>query len=132
MTINKNVFVLTLLASTLSIMPNVCGAVANIGTWSFLQGTPAEAFNRQDWSIFGDSIDNTLENAADGSTTAWENPKTKSSGEIEILRTVRNSAHFCRLVRITNQAKNSSNVMDLIFCKQPNGEWKIANPSTRR
>jgi surface antigen len=106
--------------------------VANIGTWSFLQGTPAETFNKQDWSIFETSIADTLNNAQDSETKTWANPKTKMSGELQVLRTVKTAAQDCRLLKITNHAKDNTNEMELIFCKQPDGKWKIASPKVNK
>ena len=128
MKIKKNVVLITLFAGFIGLLPNICNAIANIGTWSFLQGTPAETFTKQDWSIFRSSINDTLNNAQDNETKSWSNPKTNVSGEIEVLRSVNNAAHDCRLLKISNHAKNNDNVMELIFCKQTDGTWKIANP----
>lgn len=108
--------------------PATTMAVANIGTWSFLRGTPAEFFTDKDWAILESTLMDVLNNGEDGSTTAWNNSRTKASGDIQILRTVNNTAHYCRLVRFTSQAKSRSNQMELIYCKQPDGEWKIAMP----
>ncbi|MFZ4700598.1 MAG: hypothetical protein ACOYMG_11170 [Candidatus Methylumidiphilus sp.] len=131
MKINKQIFAVMLLSTILTSTPTVCSAAANIGTWSFLQGTPAEIFNKQDWSIFEASINDTLDNAQDNESKSWENPKTKVSGEIEVLRTVNNAAHHCRLLKINNHAKDLNNEIELIFCKQPSGKWKIANPTSK-
>lgn len=128
---NKRFLVVMFLSTIILSTPNVCGALANIGTWSFLQGTPAETFTKQDWSIFEASINDTLDNAQDNESKSWVNPKTKVSGEIEVLRTVNNAAHNCRLLKITNHAKDLNNEMELIFCKQADGKWKIANPTRK-
>ncbi|MEI7868926.1 MAG: RT0821/Lpp0805 family surface protein [Candidatus Methylumidiphilus sp.] len=131
MKINRKAFVLSLLTAVAFMVPGSCGAVANIGTWSFLQGTPAETFNKQDWSIFESTMTDTLNTAQDEETKTWQNPKTKTSGEIKVLRTVNNSAHDCRLLKITNNAQGNSNELELIFCKQPDGKWKIATPKVK-
>ena len=129
MKINTNIFVASLLALLVSLAPNVCSALANIGTWSFLNGTPAEVFNKQDWSLFEATIMDTLNTAQDDETKTWANPKTRASGEVKVLRTVKTSAQDCRLLRLTNKSPNRENAIELIFCKQPNGSWKIASPS---
>ena len=131
MKVTKHTLAATIFSATILLVPNICNAIANIGTWSFLQGTPAETFNKQDWSIFQNAIFDTLDTAQDNDTKSWENPATKTSGEIKVLRSVNNSAHNCRLLNIATRAKDSSNDMELIFCKQPNGKWKIATPKLK-
>lgn len=125
---NAKVYSVALLASMVALAPNVCNAVANIVTWSFLNGTPAETFTKQDWSIFESAISDTLNNAQDEETKTWANSKTNASGEIKVLRTVKTPAQYCRLAQITNKSPDRENVMELIFCKQPNGKWEVASP----
>jgi surface antigen len=131
MKITKQALTASILSTVILVAPNICHAIANIGTWSFLQGTPAETFNKQDWSIFEKAIFDTLDNAQDNETKTWQNPATNTSGEIKVLRSVKNSAHDCRLLNIITHAKDSNDDMELIFCRQPSGKWKIATPKVK-
>lgn len=100
-------------------------AVANFGTYSFLKNTPAQQFTDEDWKMFEDTLNGALNEAADGASKTWENPNTKASGEIKILKTVKKGDMDCRELKITNQSKDRKRTTGQIFCKQPDASWKV-------
>ena len=124
---NSKLVVLTLLSMVSGFTPSISGAAANIGTWSFLKGTPAEMFTDEDWSIFESNLVSTIGSEQDGASNTWENPKTHNSGTITVLKTLKNGDQDCKLLQITNQAKDRKRVTKPLFCKQPDWGWKVTS-----
>lgn len=100
-------------------------AAANIGMYSFLRNTPAELFADEDWRLFKDALNGSLNGAAEGATQTWKNPATRVSGEITILKSSMSGGQDCRQARITNRAKDRKRTSVAVFCKQPDGSWKV-------
>jgi surface antigen len=121
----KTTRITALLISLMSLVFSApVGAAANIGTYSFLRGTPAELFTDEDWKIFKESLAGALNDPTVGAAKTWENPSTRVSGTITILKAFKQGDADCRLVRITNQAKDRKHTSEPTFCKSADGDWK--------
>ena len=103
-------------------------AIAYYGTYSsILWNTPGQYFTDDDWKLFENTLNNTLNTAKDGETRAWANPATKASGEFTILRSVQRGDNSCREVKIISQAQGRRRVLGKAFCKQDDGTWKVVS-----
>lgn len=91
-----------------------------------LKGTPLSAFTDEDISLFEAAQSEALEERRDGSVVSWENPDTGASGTVTPLQTDRRGDGECRLLRIVNRADNRQGESQFWFCRQPDGQWKIA------
>lgn len=90
--------------------------------FQWLDDSAIADFSEQDWDIFGQTLENLLENGQDGSVTEWRNEISGNSGSMEISPSETSS---CRLLQITNRSATKLGTNQFQFCKQPNGEWKL-------
>jgi surface antigen len=94
---------------------------------NFMKDTPYTHFTDEDHKIFNETLNDTLNNGADGESRAWSNPKTKAGGEVKPLKTFERKGTPCRTVYIANKAKGRSASSKYNFCKQASGTWALAN-----
>lgn len=123
----KKIRITALLVCLMGLGFSMPAHAVNIGNYPFLKNTPAELFSDDDWKIFRETLNNALRELADGTTKTWENPSTKVSGSITVVTTVKNSDTDCRHVKITSLAKEQKGSSGAIFCKEPDGSWKLFN-----
>lgn len=95
--------------------------------YGFIEETPTTRFTREDNRIFNETMNDTLNNAADGETRTWSNPKTRASGEITPIKSFDRDGLACRTARIRNIARGRTGDNTFNFCKQQTGEWQLAN-----
>lgn len=93
-----------------------------------LKDTPLSEFNEEDLSLFENAHKEALENRGDGDTVTWKNPDSGASGTITPLRTDRSGGRNCRLLRILSSAGGRTGDSRFWYCKQADGQWKIASP----
>jgi hypothetical protein len=87
---------------------------------------PARNFSDEDWQYLNRAIGHTLQNVEDGASYRWKNPASPASGLIEILESTTRDGTPCRRTRLTNFYDEIKGVTEFVFCKQPDGEWKVA------
>jgi hypothetical protein len=87
---------------------------------------PARKFSDADWQYLNDAIEHSLANVEDGTSYRWNNPASPAFGLIEILETLSRDGMPCRRMRLTNFYDELKGVTEFIFCKQADGEWKVA------
>ena len=99
----------------------------------FLAFSPVRFFNDQDWKLLEETSDDLLENAADGESRNWKNPKTGHHGTLKALRTYKNSeGETCREVQFANFARDMRGQSRWRLCQQPDGRGQIVEPAARR
>jgi surface antigen len=130
MKLNSKETLLAVLIAGLSLTSTASIAAPTTGTWSFLKDTPAEYFTKEDWTIFKSAVEETLNDAVEGSSKTWKNPKTNSYGEITVLRDLNSNVHDCRLLQISNHAKDRQKTSKQFFCLQSDGLWKLTSPKS--
>ena len=75
----------------------------------FLAFSPVRFFNDQDWALLEQTSDDLLENAPDGETREWKNPKTGHHSSMKALKIYKNSeGETCRKVQLANFAREMS------------------------
>jgi surface antigen len=89
-----------------------------------LKNTPAEQFDEDDLRIFMDAGRKALNEAPDNQSVTWENPKTRSRGEITVLRSFESKGRPCREVRVRNQAGGRKGDNTLNLCKVEE-KWRL-------
>ena len=87
---------------------------------------PARKFSDEDWQYLNSAIAHTLENVEDGASYRWNNPASPASGLLEVLESTNRDGMSCRRTRLTNSYDDLKGVTEFLFCKQPTGEWKVA------
>ena len=92
----------------------------------WLDHSPARFFTDADWQLLSAKSDEVLNEGEDGQEYSWSNPETGSSGSFVAEPAEDRGELSCRLVTIVTQARTASNTSQFTFCRQENGEWKIA------
>jgi hypothetical protein len=70
-----------------------------------------------------------LDGPADPRTLDWQNPRTGNSGTVSLMLESTRRGQQCRQIeyRILPRAMDRPEVAILMWCKQANGRWMIAN-----
>lgn len=92
----------------------------------WLDHSPARFFTDADWEILSAKSDEALNKGEDGQEFSWSNPESGSSGSFVPGPTEDRGGLSCRLLTIVTQARTASNTSQFTFCRQENGEWRIA------
>jgi hypothetical protein len=87
---------------------------------------PARKFSDADWQYLNRAIDHTLTTIEDGNSYRWNNPASPASGLLEVLESTIRDGTPCRRMRFTNFYDELKSVTEFVFCKQSDGEWKVA------
>ena len=104
-------------------------APAQAQTWSaVLKDTPAEKFNDEDMRLFNEASDKALNDAAVNETVRWENPATKSRGELKVLKVFTWKDQPCRKIRIHNEARARKATSTLNLCRVSD-QWRMVSPT---
>ncbi|MEY4684240.1 MAG: hypothetical protein RLZ25_699 [Pseudomonadota bacterium] len=115
------------LAPALLLSVFLSGNAQAIGYWgtysSTMWDTPYQYFTDEDWKIAEDALQNTLNSAKDDEPRAWSNPKSKTSGEYTVLKTVERNGQQCREVKMIAAAKGLRRVSGIAFCPAEGGGW---------
>jgi len=88
--------------------------------------SPAAKFSDADWQYLNQAITHTLTTVEDGASYHWKNPASPASGLLEVLETSTRDGAPCRRMRLANSYGEAKGVVEFLFCKQPDGEWKVA------
>jgi len=88
--------------------------------------SPGRKFSDEDWQHFDQAIAHTLEHVDDGASYNWNNTKSPAAGTLEVLESTTMNQAPCRRLRFTNTYNQLRGVSEFVFCKQPDGEWKVA------
>lgn len=99
-------------------------AMAN---WRALDQTAMGEFTPEDLDLFIETGREALEDAADGEERAWENPETGAHGTIRPLTTQQIDGANCRRTEIFNSAEGYEGTSEFLFCRQPDGSWKVVS-----
>jgi surface antigen len=102
-------------------------ASAGAQNWvSTLKNGPAEHFDEQDLRMFLDAARKTLNEAPDNEAVKWQNPATKSGGELTVLRRFEWQKHPCKEVRVRNEAAGRKSDGKVNAC-QVDGKWRLVS-----
>ena len=89
-----------------------------------LDKTPAAKFTSDDWQLFYAALDSIAAAETNGSTQSWSNPKTGSSGKLELQSSFQASdGRSCKRLRITNHAADLDGVTTMNICRSGTGKW---------
>jgi len=88
--------------------------------------SPGRKFSDEDWQYFDQAIVHTLEHVDNGASYRWANPASPAAGMLEVLESTTMNETPCRRVRLTNTYDQLRGVSEFVFCKQADGEWKVA------
>lgn len=91
----------------------------------WLEHAPVRFFSDADWALATAAVDDALANPADGMPVQWTNPDTGHRGSATALGTLERDGRTCRELALENEARGMSGRSVFLYCRQPDGEWKI-------
>lgn len=91
-----------------------------------IKNGPGELFDAEDTRLFSETSDKALNEAPDGQTLSWENPKTRHGGDVTVLRSFEWKGYGCKEVRINNRAQGRQAENNLNWCKVE-GKWRLVS-----
>jgi surface antigen len=94
----------------------------------WLRGGPASFFTDRDWDLVRETLDATLDQAADGEAREWSNDQSGAGGKMTVLLTETHAEVTCRKLRIEGHARGASSDDDYTFCRRGDGAWGIGAP----
>jgi surface antigen len=93
------------------------------------RGSGSRGLSPEDNQLLFESVArlNAAEPSKVGSSEAWSNPQTKTSGTSTVLRVFHSGGMVCHLVRhhIVVAGTPPGRDYQLTWCRTPSGEWKI-------
>ena len=116
-------FLLAVALVTCLLLPAVLQAQVNP-----FRGSRSPGLSPEDNQLLFESVArlNAIEPSQVGSSEAWNNPQTNSSGTSTILRVFHSSGMACHLVRhhVVVAGRQPGHNFRLTWCRTPSGEWK--------
>ena len=105
------------------------------GSWasnlSFLSSSPLVYFSADDKKMMMDSVRAALDSSAADAGGSWSNPKTGSSGEVQVTGVFTTSDGVpCKQLKVTNRARGLNSVATYQVCKSKDRGW-IANADAK-
>ena len=117
-------FLLSVALATCLLMP--MGLQAQVNPF---RGSRSPGLTAEDNQLLFESVArlNAAEPSPVGSSEAWNNPQTNSSGTSTILRVFHSGGMACHLVRhhVVVAGRQPGHNYRLTWCRTPSGEWKI-------
>lgn len=101
---------------------------AGAASLGWMKGAAASFFTDRDWQLVSESLDATLDTAADGESREWSNDKSGARGRMTVLGTETRDGLTCRRLRVEATAKGSSSSHHYRFCRREGGDWAIGQP----
>lgn len=98
------------------------------GWIGLLKNTPAEQFDDEDLRLFMDASRRALDETPERGTVSWENPATKSRGEVTVLSIFTWETHACRRLKVANQARGRKSSHVISLCRIDD-RWRVVNAS---
>lgn len=105
---------------------NLLSAAAFGQGYRWLDTSPVKHFTEEDWNLFRSTMQETLDNGADGSEGTWENPDSGGHGSIKVLSSFEQEGLRCRRARLSNSAGGFEGGGTFNLCKVADGTWKFA------
>ena len=90
----------------------------------FADKMPISRMTSEDVDILLRVVNETLDNAPDGTTRRWDNPSTGAGGLLTPQNSYKDRGEECRDLEVENHAGDMTNRMVIPACKQPDGTWK--------
>ena len=93
-----------------------------------LKNTPAQNFTDEDMRLFNDAWRKALEETPEHGTVSWENPATKSHGDVTVASTFTWQNHPCRRLQIVSEARGTKGDSAMDLCRIDD-KWHAVSPS---
>lgn len=110
----------------LSVALFIAAPAANATNSWFAKRSAVVHMSDADRAILTEAMQSLLSNEPDGSFVEWSNPDTGSHGTLQVAGTHKDYGTTCRLLRMTNTAKQITRKGDFRLCKDDKGVWRFA------
>lgn len=114
-----------LAAAALALAASPLGAQSWKGV---MKNAPGELLDEEDVRLFSEASNKALDEAPDGQSVSWENPKTRHGGEVTVVRSFEWQSHPCRELHFSNRAQGRQADGNLNWCKV-DGKWRLVGDS---
>jgi surface antigen len=91
-----------------------------------LRDTPAELFTAGDYELFDAALKQALAEVRQDGVVQWDNPETRASGSVTVVREHQRDGSDCKRLRVDNHANGRKGVTTFDFCRQADGRWVLA------
>ena len=108
---------------TITILLSLTATAQNIG---FLSKGPIAYLDDDDKAMLNETLNQALENGADGEKVTWNNPKSGNHGRIEILDTHEDYDTTCRTIRTHTTAGGREGGGIYRLCLADDKTWQFA------
>ncbi len=112
-----------LIILTITALLSSAATAQNIG---FLSKGPIAYLSDEERTLLSETLNQALENAADGESVTWENPKSGHNGRIEILDTHEDYDTTCRTIRTHTSAAGREGGGVYRLCRADDESWQFA------
>jgi len=110
----------------LSVALLIAAPAANATNSWFAKRSAVAHMSDADRAILTGAMQTLLSDKPDGSAAEWSNPDTGSHGTLQVAGTHEDYGTTCRLLRMTNMAKQIISKGDFRLCKDDEGVWRFA------
>ena len=110
---------------TLLLAGTLAASAAGAASLGWMKGEAASFFTDRDWQLVAETLDATLDSAADGESRDWTNDKSGARGRMTVLGSETRGEVTCRRLRVESAAKGSSSTHQYRFCRREGGDWAI-------
>jgi surface antigen len=90
----------------------------------FMDNMPIARMSSEDIDILLRAVNETLDQAPDGTTRRWDNPDTGAGGLLTPRNSYKDKDRDCRDLEVENHAGGMTNRSVIPACRQPDGTWK--------
>jgi hypothetical protein len=95
------------------------------GSLGFLKDSPISYFNNEDINLMKTNAYAVLDSAEQRAKGEWSNPKTRHSGQAEIMETFAAEGMSCKRLRLANAAKGVTSEATYPLCNYPGKGWRV-------
>ena len=93
-----------------------------------LKNTPVQHFTDEDMRLFMEAWNKALDSTPEHGTVSWQNPATKSHGDLTVASTFTWQKHPCRRLRIVSEARGHQGDSMLDLCRVDE-KWRAVSSS---
>lgn len=112
-----------LMSLTITVLLISSATAQNIG---FLSKGPIAYLSDDEKVMLSETLNQALENSADGETVTWDNPKSGHNGRIELLDTHEDYGTTCRTIRTHMTASGREGGGIYRLCRADDNTWRFA------
>ena len=109
-----------------------CLGAATAANVRFMQDSALAAMTTEDIDVLQNAARNALDYTEDGDPRRWENRETGAKGVLTPLSSFEQDGSFCRRLEMFAEVKAVSGRSVFVFCRQPDGTWRIPASSPRK